>query len=101
MSQSSAHFTDSYLGGFEMETHRDESRRLDDHGFQEPARYSHDMQSQYLHTRHVQEDPQNMRQNRVPKEPEYQRGPYRDGSTGRSEDRMVRHPDDRRGYRGK
>lgn len=88
-----------------MEPHRDmpDSRRLDDHGFQEHIRYDRDMQGprEYLHTRHVEEEPKSMRQNRVPEQPEYQWDPYREGSAGRSEERMARHPDDRRVYRGK
>lgn len=80
-----------------------ESRRFDDQGFQEPARYDRDLQGprEYLHTRHVEEDPKIMRQNRGLEEPEYQWDPYRGGSAGRSDERMARHPDDRRGYRGK
>ncbi|KAK3511704.1 hypothetical protein QTP70_014528 [Hemibagrus guttatus] len=100
--QNSTDFTDSYHGGNTMEPHRDmpDSRRLHDHGFQEPVRYDRDMQGprEYLHTRHV-EEPKSMRQNRVPEEPEYQWDPYREGSAGRSEERLVRHPDDRRVYR--
>ncbi|XP_026785387.3 uncharacterized protein si:ch211-13c6.2 isoform X1 [Pangasianodon hypophthalmus] len=102
VSQTSIDFTDSYHGGNKMEQRRDmpESRRLDVQGFQEPARYDRDLLGprEYLHTRHV-EDPKSMRQNRGPEEPEYQWDPYREGSAGRSEERMPRHPDDRRGYR--
>ncbi|XP_058233747.1 uncharacterized protein si:ch211-13c6.2 isoform X2 [Hemibagrus wyckioides] len=103
VSQSSTGFTDSYHGGNTMEPHRDmpDLRRLDDHGFQEHMRYDRDMQGprEYLHTRHVEEEPKSMRQNRVPEQPEYQWDPYREGSAGRSEERMARHPDDRRVYR--
>lgn len=100
--QSSSDFADSYYSINSMEPRRDmpQSRRLDDHGFQEPVRYSRDMQPHrdYLHTRHVEEDPGSMRQSRVPQEPEYQWNPYREGSASRSEERMVHRPDDRRVY---
>lgn len=88
-----------------MEQRRDmpESRRLDDQGFQEHSRYDRDFQSpkEYFHTRHVEEDPKSLRLSRGPEGPEYQWDPYREGSAGRSEERVARHPDDRRGYRGK
>ncbi|KAF7691225.1 uncharacterized protein si:ch211-13c6.2 isoform X1 [Silurus meridionalis] len=103
-SRTSTEYSDGYHGGNEMESRRDmqEPRHLDDQGFQEPARYDRDFQGprDYSHTRHVEEKPKSMRQNRGPDEPEYQWDSYRTGSAGRSDDRMSRHPDDRRGYRG-
>lgn len=80
-----------------------ESRRMDDQGFQEHTRFDRDLQGprEYFHTRHVEEDPKSLRQNRGPEEPEYQWDTYREGSASRAEERMARHPDDRRGYRGK
>lgn len=88
-----------------MERHRDvlDSRRLDDQGFQEPSRYDRDFQGprEYFHARNMEDDLQNLRQNRGPEEPEYQWDPYGEGSAGRSEERVARHPDDRRGFRGK
>ncbi|XP_060798843.1 uncharacterized protein si:ch211-13c6.2 [Neoarius graeffei] len=103
VSQTSTDFTDSYHSGSKMEQRREmpESRRFDDQGFQEPARYDRDLQGprEYLNTRHVEEDPKIMRQNRGLEEPEYQWDPYRGGSAGRSDERMARHTDDRRDYR--
>ncbi|TSK31398.1 Nuclear transcription factor Y subunit gamma [Bagarius yarrelli] len=103
--QSSSDFADSYHGINNMEPpqpRRDmpQPRRMDDHGFQEPVRYSRDMQTSrdYLHTRHVEEDPGMRRQSRAPQEPEYQWNPYREGSAGRPEERMLYRPDDRRVY---
>ncbi|XP_053469044.1 uncharacterized protein si:ch211-13c6.2 isoform X1 [Ictalurus furcatus] len=103
VSHTSIDFTDSYHGSNKMEHRRDmpEMRRLDDQGFQEPARYDRDLQGprDYFHARHAEEDPKSMRHNRGPEEPEYQWDPYREASAGRSEERMARHSDDRRGYR--
>lgn len=105
VSHTSIDFTDSYHGSNKMEHRRDmpEMRRLDDQGFQEPARYDRDLQGprDYFHARHAEEDPKSMRHNRGPEEPKYQWDPYREASAGRSEERMARHSDDRRGYRGK
>ncbi|XP_027031848.2 uncharacterized protein si:ch211-13c6.2 isoform X1 [Tachysurus fulvidraco] len=103
VSQSSTDFTDSYHSGNKMEPHREmpDLRRFDDHNFQQHVRYDRDMQGprEYLHTRHGEEAPKSLRQNRVPEVSEYQYNPYREGSAGRSEERMVHHPDDRRVYR--
>lgn len=105
VSQASPDFTDGYYGGKKMEQRRDlqESRRLDDQGFQETSRYSHDLQGQreYFHTRQVGEDLKSLRQSRGTEEPECQWDSYREASSGRSEERLSHRPDDRRGYRGK
>ncbi|XP_053348339.1 uncharacterized protein si:ch211-13c6.2 isoform X2 [Clarias gariepinus] len=104
VSQTSTDYTDSYYGGNRMEQRREmpETKRLDDQVFHEPAKYDRDLRNSrdYLHTRHVEEDPKGMRQNRGPEEPEYQWNTYREGSAGRPEERIQsRHSDDRRGYR--
>ncbi|KAF5908608.1 uncharacterized protein DAT39_001692 [Clarias magur] len=103
VSQMSTDYTDSYYGGNRMEQRREmpESKRLDDQVLHEPAKYDRDLRNSrdYLHTRHVEEDPKGMRQNRGPEEPKYQWDPYREGSAARPEERMGHHSDDRRGYR--